>query len=739
MMRRFGILLFSASIAAVLVPALHAQDIYVWATTHVNSDQDVVWANCRTAVDDAYYGDLAGVECQLCSQAPDGSRSYTPWWYCGMARKLNHQAGLAVQDTNADPVCTGNSLTLPDVPGYFYQVNAYSTVWFTNDPNPDNPGGCYDPDTGENVDCWLDAYDYGDEYLTFVNEGHVYPVCPYSVTCPGGAGFWWEAEFSEVAYTYAYTTTTLISPKNPVVAAGKQITFTATYSGTQWSVISGSGTINSSGVYTAPSTTAGDTLEKDQVKGCNPDPANTDCDSTTVYVVPMPSIGSVTNPLTASGTAVPVTIAGSGFYNPTVTFSQGDIQWNQTSWNDRTITGIVTILPTTTDTSATATVTNTYNAFTVSATSGSVAVVLPPMAPPSPPQIMLGVNGGSICQSGTNAAGTTQQVWFIGQQTAFTACIPPPPGGATIVSESWSLADASGNPMPLADNAVGGYPTPGQPATPPASPSCGVGPSCDYPPFYWVEQQTGATFTFQYMVQDQYNRLASASSYVAFDVDGPDGGITVTPGGYVHVGTYPANGFIMVFAGLKVPGGETGIQFSAPPPPPQNIGLYQWVQLVTSDTLKAYSMANGVLENCTPTSGSITGLDGAWPYPNMRKTQYTNDTATDNPWFPLGSFYGGTRSFGATMYLMWNSESANSIWVPLGYVTWHFSDTVINTLDPAQGYQGTDPTQGMQGWIALCGPGDGGSNPFQASSIYPVFSQSPGQVVTQGGNWSCAP
>jgi hypothetical protein len=48
--------------------------------------------------------------------------------------------------------------------------------------------------------------------------------------------------------------------------------------------------------------------------------------------------------------------------------------------------------------------------------------------------------------------------------------------------------------------------------------------------------------------------------------------------------------------------------------------------------------------------------------------------ATDAPGMPLPSIYSSaTRNFNASMYLMWQSGGANSIPIPLGYVTWEFT------------------------------------------------------------------
>ena len=64
---------------------------------------------------------------------------------------------------------------------------------------------------------------------------------------------------------------------------------------------------------------------------------------------------------------------------------------------------------------------------------------------------------------------------------------------------------------------------------------------------------------------------------------------------------------------------------------------------------------------------SAPGLDSGYPYG-------TTTPETDSPATLLDSTYRTqTRSFNATMYLMWKSSSANSIPVPLGSQTWAFS------------------------------------------------------------------
>jgi hypothetical protein len=108
------------------------------------------------------------------------------------------------------------------------------------------------------------------------------------------------------------------------------------------------------------------------------------------------------------------------------------------------------------------------------------------------------------------------------------------------------------------------------------------------------------------------------------------------------------------------PGSTFGITFQPSGAP--SGGTYSYMQLINSDTRTQNTIS------CT----SSQGIDGTYPYngfiPGTNPPQ-----AEDAPGLPLPSGYIVSRSFNATMFLMWTSNVANSIPVPIGYQTWGFS------------------------------------------------------------------
>ncbi|HEY8186312.1 MAG TPA: hypothetical protein VIF64_09600 [Pyrinomonadaceae bacterium] len=123
-------------------------------------------------------------------------------------------------------------------------------------------------------------------------------------------------------------------------------------------------------------------------------------------------------------------------------------------------------------------------------------------------------------------------------------------------------------------------------------------------------------------------------------------------------------------------------------------------KLVTGDTV-IYSRTGATL---TYTATNTPGLDADYPY--QRKTgQYVSDA----PFNPLPSTYtNSTRNFAATMYLMWQSNTSNSIPVPMGSVSWGFSGSTTQT-------SGTWSTP----------TGSGSAQPFAAASgpsSFPTWS-----------------
>ena len=143
-------------------------------------------------------------------------------------------------------------------------------------------------------------------------------------------------------------------------------------------------------------------------------------------------------------------------------------------------------------------------------------------------------------------------------------------------------------------------------------------------------------------------------------------------------------------------GGETadpvGIKFAQPVE--SSNGTYSFVQLITGDKTK-YTSGNS--------SGAFItkpGMDGAlgYPYPPLHPD---DGYVSDSPSAVLAgetNFSRVSRTFAATMYLLWTSNIPNSIPVPTSYQKWHFKTTTANAgyptfqswTTPESKYVGTD-------------------------------------------------
>jgi len=102
-----------------------------------------------------------------------------------------------------------------------------------------------------------------------------------------------------------------------------------------------------------------------------------------------------------------------------------------------------------------------------------------------------------------------------------------------------------------------------------------------------------------------------------------------------------------------------GMTFN-PPTNYQNAsgGTFSLVQLISTDKIN--------------TSDYGSGLDTQYPYPGS----YPASATDDSPFVNLPSTPNSvTRTFTANMFLMWTSNIAGSIPVPLGYQTWGFVAT----------------------------------------------------------------
>ena len=318
-----------------------------------------------------------------------------------------------------------------------------------------------------------------------------------------------------------------------------------------------------------------------------------------------------------------------------------------------------------------------------------------------PPTILIGPN--ATCGTGTNVAGTTQTV-YVGQQITLTGC---PATGAQVSSRTWSQPGGT---------AVGGYQasTAGGSVTPlPAL-------SADGFTFYWVDTGNPRQMTYT----DTLSSGQMVSATVTFSVIGPTApNITAAVASVkilTIVGT-PA----MLLDGIMPPGasGTVGISLTATSNLPQNnAGAYSWAQLLSSDHINLLSNA-GISQSCDTFIGGPV-LDNKYPYgtpgANLFTKTVANDVVTDGPRITLGSnFVEESRSFLATMYLLWSAQLPNAIPVPLASITWSMTGDAINTLV-------TQPNN--TNWALGCG--QSASNPCHVSvpsadpgSGYPTWTQ----------------
>ena len=148
--------------------------------------------------------------------------------------------------------------------------------------------------------------------------------------------------------------------------------------------------------------------------------------------------------------------------------------------------------------------------------------------------------------------------------------------------------------------------------------------------------------------------------------------------------------------------GQAGIIFT-PPTTNNPTGTFFFVQLVTGDNI-TYSRTGATL-TCTATN--TPGLDGRYPYQGVQ-AQAVNDA----PFNPLPSTYtNSTRQFAATMYLMWQSNTTNSIPVPMGSVAWSFSGET------------SQPAPNTNSWSTPTGSGSAQTFvPASGASSYPQWS-----------------
>lgn len=267
------------------------------------------------------------------------------------------------------------------------------------------------------------------------------------------------------------------------------------------------------------------------------------------------------------------------------------------------------------------------------------------------PKILLGGAGG------TDITNTTQSV-VVGQQITLYAQYQ---SGLTVNTQSWSITG---------EVAVSYAATSGQGSLNP-----NVVVNQQSTTFYWAlapSSSTTVTFTLN------YGSNQTATAQATFNISAPNPftpTVTLPTSGILFVDTFTGcsdapTGQFLVFGNISgpvppCPGqymGQPGINFS-PPTTTTPAGTFFFVQLVTYDQVLYPNL----------TCNGIGGLDGSYPY-QSKMGQPVNDA----PFAPL-PYTSITRTFHATMYLMWQSTASGSFAVPTGYTAWGFSSSTSLT------------------------------------------------------------
>lgn len=456
---------------------------------------------------------------------------------------------------------------------------------------------------------------------------------------------------------------------------------------------------------------------------------------------PTPAIASISPNLWQAGwTNFPVTITGTGFgTSPTVSVGDPNAVCTMTgavdpgSPNPAQIFLNCSVSSSDKSTIATVTVTSTgYGISFAPAPTGNLAEynvgIIPTQgsgSQPTAPQIYQvsqppNSQGDGICGNATNITNSQQQV-LVGQQIAFTGCIPTVQLAQQALTQYWTMPDnwntnALGAPQAAA---VGGWSVTNPSSTcvpnPPSqycnyvaslttvstmAPACVRLQSCDFYTFYFVVPGT-YTFTYTYGTS-----VGSASSSVTYVVTGPTNA-SVTPTQFDAVTEYAdqtKNGEPSMGLG-DVPG-FLGLTLQATFNPPANYtynaNSTSFVHVITQDRERDLTVA-GTWTGHKTGSISPTGvifsqvLDNYYPY--ISGPQFYDDPHGALP--DTNDVNGElSRNFSATLYLMWDPalphgcqpaanpgnsptpSTCTSIPVPLGTISWGFCGDAINTLIP---------------------------------------------------------
>lgn len=341
-------------------------------------------------------------------------------------------------------------------------------------------------------------------------------------------------------------------------------------------------------------------------------------------------------------------------------------------------------------------------------------------------------NGNTISGSGAQTQSTIvgQNVVLTTTPTATTLAALPVP--LTFYNGKDANTQSSWTPWTLTGTNIGNYTA--------STASASVTPTDLSQPnlnTYWVVPKKGVSVTYEYCVntpsQDDLCPSTPATANATFNVSGggkmasePYKQLTIDQLIQCVNGKTPKSGGVLgpsVVYG-KVTGNNCGeinlgsdYGMTLTPSAAPSGGKYSYVQLINSDD--PMSVDGNTSTGCSSTT---PGIDRNYPYQGI--ILGTNPPqAEDAPGDSLESGYIETRTFNATMFLMWTPPAAHgaaTIPVPIGYQTWGFSGGASQNDKKAW----VATTNGTPGPIGDYTPSNGQTQagPPQMQDGYPIWS-----------------
>jgi hypothetical protein len=288
------------------------------------------------------------------------------------------------------------------------------------------------------------------------------------------------------------------------------------------------------------------------------------------------------------------------------------------------------------------------NAFTV-------AIGLP--AAPAPQVMFAGQSGNGI--------GTTPTV-VVGQQIVLSATMSLP-ACMSLESQQWTAPTT---------NAVGGYTN--MDGSGPPDATGGVMqplPTADAASFtfYWTAagDPNPRSVSYQYTMTSELGSVTSSPVTANFTVNGPTNVQVFSCGGAItgpcssdsNLGTVEIDSGPQLRFGNLEDLSNVGIQFSASATAPSGYtNMFQFVQLIVGDTSQLTGCAVLTCHPLITGTNILPGLDTQYLYPQAPGSPSVDDEAG----MSLSPIYTKvSRTFSATMYVIWSSGLTNSIPVHL--------------------------------------------------------------------------